>query len=165
MNEPKILITMKDIQRFKLITDALEKKLKGTQARELLGISYIHFLRLKKKVKSYGIQGLFRKSRPAHNKKIDRFSDTVAELYQKYYYDFNVMHFKEKLLVNHNINLSYESVRKILIVQDIHKPKKKKKVHRQRRRMPKSGMLVQMDSSEHNLAGSYQSKMVAYRND
>jgi hypothetical protein len=31
-----------------------------------------------------------------------------------------------------------------------HKTTAKKKVHRMRRRMPKSGMLVQMDSSFHN---------------
>ena len=149
MNEPKILVTMKDIQRFKIINDVIEKKLNGVQACLILGITAVHFSRLKKKVKLYGIQSLFRKSRPAPNKKINKFFDTVAELYQKYYYDFNVMHFKEKLLVNHNINLSYESVRKILIIKELHTPKKKKIVHRQRRRMPKAGMLVQMDSSQH----------------
>lgn len=150
MNEPKISVTMKDIQRNKIISEVLEKKLMGIQASQILGITPVHFSRLKKKVKLYGIRGLLRKSRPAHNKISNKLRDTIADLYEKYYYDFNIMHFKDKLLVNHNINLSYESVRKILIVKDKHKPKKKKKVHRQRRRMPKSGMLVQMDSSEHN---------------
>lgn len=31
----------------------------------------------------------------------------------------------------------------------LHNPRKRKKIHRQRRRMPQAGMLVQMDSSEH----------------
>lgn len=149
MNEQKILVTMKDIQRFKIITEVLEKKLKGTQASELLGISYIHFLRLKKKVDIYGIEGLLRKPQSAHNKKIDKFTDPVAALYQKHYYDFNIMHFMEKLYEIHKIDLSYETVRKILIIKELHTPKKKKIVHRQRRRMPKAGMLVQMDSSQH----------------
>ena len=86
MSEPKITVTMKDIQRFKIITEVIEHKLKGTQASEILGISYIHFLRLKKKVVLHGINGLLRKSRPAHNKKIDKYADTAADLYQKYYY-------------------------------------------------------------------------------
>lgn len=65
-------LSMNDIQRFKFITEALEKRLKGTQASEILDISYIHFLRLKKKVKLYGINGLLRKNRQAHNKKIGK---------------------------------------------------------------------------------------------
>lgn len=150
MNEPKVLVTMKDIQRYKLIKDVLEKRFKGVQASEILGLSYIHFLRLKKKVKLAGINGLLRKIRHAPNKKIDKFADKVSALYEKYYYDFNVMHFKEKLWENHKIKLSYESVRQILIIKDLHKVKKKRIVHRQRRRMPKAGMLVQMDSSQHN---------------
>ena len=50
------------------------------------------------------------------------------------------MHFRDKLLEIHHQKLSYESIRKILINAN---------VHRRRRRMPKIGMLVQMDSSFH----------------
>ncbi|GAB6184255.1 hypothetical protein JCM13991_19960 [Thermodesulfovibrio hydrogeniphilus] len=65
------------------------------------------------------------------------------------YWDFNILHFKDKLKDVHDINLSYESIRKILIQEGLHEPKKKRKVYRRRRRMPKAGMLVQMDSSQH----------------
>jgi len=149
MTEQKITVTMKDIQRFTIITEAIEKKLKGTQASQILGITPVHFSRLKRKVKLNGFDGILRKPRPAHNNKIKKFAEAAAALYKKYYYDFNVMHFKEKLEENHDISLSYESVRKILIIKDLHTPKKKKIIHRQRRRMPKAGMLVQMDSSQH----------------
>ena len=50
---------------------------------------------------------------------------------------------------DYKIKLSYESIRKILIAHHLHNPKEKKKVYRRRRRMPKAGMLVQMDSSQH----------------
>jgi hypothetical protein len=59
------------------------------------------------------------------------------------------MHFKDKLEENHKIRLSYEKIRQILIEYRLHKPKKKKKVYRRRRRMPKAGMLIQMDGSQH----------------
>ncbi len=150
MKEPKVLVTMKDIQRYKIIKDVLEKRFKGVEASEILGITPVHFSRLKKKVKLTGINGLLRKNRQSPNKKIDKLAEEVAKLYEKYYWDFNVMHFKEKLWENHKIKLSYESVRKVLIIKDLHKVKKKRIVHRQRRRMPKAGMLVQMDSSQHN---------------
>lgn len=68
------------------------------------------------------------------------------------------MHFKDKLEEEHNFLLSYETIRKILIEYNLHKAKKRKKVYRRRRRMPKAGMLIQMDSSEHNWIPSIKRK-------
>jgi len=70
-------------------------------------------------------------------------------LYKKNYRGFNVLHFRDKLIENHQIQFSYETIRKILIAEGIRRYKKRKKVYRRRRRMPKTGMLVQMDSSFH----------------
>ncbi len=149
MKEPKVLVTMQDIQRYRILKDVIEKKLKAVQASVILGISYIHTLRLKQKVVQAGLKGLLRPGREAPNKIPDEKIKLIASLYKKYYWDFNIMHFKDKLAQLHNISLSYESIRKILIKENIHQPKKKKIVHRQRRRMPKAGMLAQMDSSQH----------------
>jgi len=149
MKEPKVLVTMRDIQRHRILKDVIEKKLKAIQASVILGLSYIHTLRLKEKVAQAGLKGLLRPGREAPNKIPDEKIKLIASLYKKYYWDFNIMHFKDKLAQLHNISLSYESIRKILIKENIHQPKKKKIVHRQRRRMPKAGMLEQMDSSLH----------------
>jgi len=149
MKEPKVSVTMRDIQRHRILKDVIEKKLKAIQASVILGLSYIHTLRLKEKVAQAGIKGLLRLGREAPNKIPDEKIKLIASLYKKYYWDFNIMHFKDKLAQLHNISLSYESIRKILIKENIHQPKKKKIVHRQRRRMPKAGMLTQMDSSQH----------------
>lgn len=149
MKEPKVSVTMRDIQRHRILKDVIEKKLKAIQASVILGLSYIHTLRLKEKVAQAGLKGLLRPGREAPNKIPDEKIKLIARLYKKYYWDFNIMHFKDKLAQLHNISLSYESIRKILIKENIHQPKKKKIVHRQRRRMPKAGMLTQMDSSQH----------------
>lgn len=149
MKEPKVLVTMKDVQRYRIIKDVLEKKLKAISASQILGLSYIHLLRLKKKVKEHGFKGILRHGRKAPNKISDKLADTVVELRKKHYYDFNIMHFKDKLDEVHKIHLSYETTRQILIQAKEHYPKKKKKIHRMRRRMPKAGMLIQMDSSQH----------------
>lgn len=141
---------MKDVQRFRVITDVLEKKLKAIQASQILGLSYIHLLRLKKKVALLGLAGLLRASRPSPRKIPEAKTKVVAGLYEDIYPDFNILHFKDKLADVHTIVLSYEAIRKILIKAGLHHPKKKKKVHRRRRRMPKAGMLEQMDSSQHN---------------
>ena len=149
MKEPKVLVTMKDVQRYRILKDVLEKKLKAISASQILNLSYIHLLRLKKKVKEHGFKGILRHGREAPNKIPENLINKVIELRKRHYYDFNIMHLKDKLNEVHKIHLSYESIRQILIQAKEHYPKKKKRIHRMRRRMPKAGMLVQMDSSQH----------------
>ncbi|MBL7070261.1 MAG: ISNCY family transposase [Candidatus Omnitrophica bacterium] len=146
----QFIITMKDLQRYRVLKDVLDKKLKGSEAALALGLSYVHISRLKKKVEFNGLEGLLRPRHPALNKIPDSKARVIAGIYKDHYWDFNIMHFRDKLLEVHDIKLSYESIRKILILSKIHIPKKKKIIHRRRRRMPKAGMLVQMDSSQHN---------------
>ncbi|MFH1061903.1 MAG: ISNCY family transposase [Candidatus Omnitrophota bacterium] len=149
MNEPQLIVTMKDMQRYHIIKDCLEKKISAKQGAFLLGISSVHFWRIKKKLLKYGLEGIFRPKRSSPRKLSSQKTNIIAALYREHYHDFNIMHFKDKLAQLHNINFCYESIRKILINYTIHKPKKKKLVHRRRRRMPKAGMLIQMDSSQH----------------
>jgi len=106
---------MKDIQRYKVLKDVIDKKLKGSEAAHILGLSCVQLSRLKKRLLQEGFDGLLRKSpASAPHKKI-----------------------------------SEKDVKQILMKNQEHFPKKKRKVYRQRRRMPKAGMLVQMDSSLH----------------
>ena len=60
MNERRFLVTMRDIKRYRVLMDCLEKKIKATQVSQLLGLSYIHTLRLKKEVALSGLEGLLR---------------------------------------------------------------------------------------------------------
>lgn len=151
MKEQKLLVTMKDIQRHKVLKDLIEKKLDGSQASDLLNLSYVHVSRLKNKLLKGGFESILRKAIPSPpNKKIsDADINKMLCLRNDLYYDLNIMHFMDKLHELHNLPYCYESIRQILIAHKRHNPKKKKKIHRQRRRMPKSGMLVQMDSSQH----------------
>jgi hypothetical protein len=149
MDERRFSVTMRDITRYRILMDCLEKKIKATQASQLLGLSYIHTLRLKKKVAQSGLDGLLRPYRPSPKKTPEDRANLIANLYRDLYPDFNILHFKDKLADTHKIFLSYESIRQILINAGLHKPRRKRKAHRRRRRMPKAGMLVQMDSSKH----------------
>lgn len=147
----KLAVTMRDIQRYKVLAEVIDKKLSLKDAAEVLALSYRQAIRLKQDCREHGLEGILRRN-PAYppNKKItDKTVSKILKLRENIYYDFNIMHFMEKLDEIHGIHLSYESVRKILIMHEKHKPKERRVVHRQRRRMPKAGMLVQMDSSQH----------------
>ncbi len=149
--QQKLLVTMKDIQRYKVLKDVVDKKLKGSEAAQILGLSCVHMSRLKKRLFHEGFDGLLRKPPlSAPNKKIsEKDVKQILTLRKKLYYDFNIMHFTDKLHEVHKMPNCYESIRHILMKNQEHFPRKKRKVYRQRRRMPRAGMLVQMDSSLH----------------
>lgn len=144
-------VRMKDINRYKIITEWEEGRIKGGEVSLVLGLSYRQALRIRKRFKEEGIKGLFRKKRKDRRVISECKKEEIKELYKNIYgMRFNILHFKEKLKEVHNINLCYESIRKILIEGGLHTPKKKRRnFHKRRQRMPKEGMLVQMDSSYH----------------
>ncbi len=147
----KLLVTMRDIQRYKVLKEVLEKKLKGIEAASILNLTPVHIWRLKSKLLKGGFEEILRKPPPLppNQKMSDLQIQKILKLRKELYYDFNVMHFMDKLHEVHKIPYCYESIRQLLIRHNLHNPKKKKKIHRQRRRMPCAGMLVQMDSSQH----------------
>lgn len=151
MLNQRLLVTMKDIQRHKVLKDVIERKLTGVEAAELLGLSPVHLSRLKRRLIAGGFENILRRPpKEPPNRRISAADiSKLLSLRKRLYYDFNVMHFMDKLHEVHKMPYCYESIRKILIKHSLHSPKKKRKVYRQRRRMPKAGMLVQMDSSQH----------------
>ena len=152
MTGEKLLVTMKDIRRYKVLKDVIDKMLRGTEAAQLLNLTTVHISRLKKRLLNEGFEGLLRRvaCAPPGNKIPESAINKIIQLRKELYYDFNVMHLKEKLEEIHKLTYSYESIRQILIKNNEYAPKRRKKVHRQRRRMPKAGLLVQMDSSQHH---------------
>ncbi|GAB6183037.1 hypothetical protein [Thermodesulfovibrio hydrogeniphilus] len=83
-------------------------------------MSYRQVLRLKERFKFQGFEGLLRKiPEPPTALKIDSsVKDEIISLKKSLYWDFNILHFKDKLKDVHDINLSYESIRKIIAVQN-----------------------------------------------
>lgn len=160
MKEQKLLVIMKDIQKHKILKDVIDKKLKGTEAARVLGLTPVHISRLKKRFLGGGFEALLRKppEHPPNQKIFAHHMQKILKLRKDIYYDFNISHFMDKLHEVHKIPYSYESIRQILIRSGEHAPKNRRKIHRQRRRMPKAGLLVQMDSSEHRWLGHIKDK-------
>ena len=94
----KLIVTMSDIQRYKVITEVIEKRLTLKDASELLFLSYRHAIRLKQKVKDNGLEGILRKipvSAP-NRQIIKQVVDKILKHREGLYYGFNIMHFKDK---------------------------------------------------------------------
>ena len=141
MKEQRLLVTMKDVQRYKALKDVVEKKLTGIEAAELLGLHPVHISRLKTKLLKGGFENILRKppNEPPNQRMSSLDISKMLRLRKRLYYDFNIMHFMDKLHEVHKMHYSYETIRQLLIKNKLHNPKKKRKVHRQRRRMPTAG--------------------------
>jgi len=144
-------VTEVEMRRYEVLHNVVNGILTVKSASELLGLSYRQTLRLKERFVLYGCEGLLRRtpSKPPHRTVSQELKDRIIALRKTLYYDFNILHCTDKLSECHGINLSHETLRQILITENLHTPKTKRKVYRRRRRMPQSGLLVQMDSSEH----------------
>ena len=152
----RYIITEEDMKRYDILKEVISGRMSLREAQSLLGISYRQAIRIKKRFLKDGLEGLLRKHPdvPPNLKLTPEVREEIIRLRKTLYWDFNILHFKEVLRERHQISLSYESIRKVLMKNGIHLPDKRKKVYRRRRRMPKAGMLVQMDSSQHRWLSS-----------
>ncbi|MFN3739830.1 MAG: hypothetical protein ACK4TF_04055 [Thermodesulfovibrionales bacterium] len=155
--ERRYIITEEEMKRYEVLRPQVLRHITFKEAKDLhcyfatFGISYKQAIRLKKRFIEEGLEGLLRREpeNPPNLKLTPELRGEIIKLRESLYWDFNILHFKEALKDRHEISLSYESIRKVLIKAGLHEPDRRGKVYRRRRRMPRAGMLVQMDSSQH----------------
>ena len=142
-------MNMKEVSRFSVIKEVVDGYLSIKEASNILSISQRWVKELKKRVIMYWLDGLIHKNRGRTpiNKIGDDDKRKIENLYKFKYNEFNVYHFTEMLKENENINISRESVRKILKSSNLTIDKYKYKHRCRRERMSKEGMLIQMDTS------------------
>lgn len=147
----RFIISEEEMIRYEVLNEVVSGRISLKGAKDLLGISYRQAIRLKKRFINEGLEGLLRRKpqNPPNLNLTPELKDEIIRLRESLYWDFNILHFQESLKERHGISLSYESIRKILIREGLHEPNKRRKIYRRRRRMPRAGMLVQMDSSQH----------------
>lgn len=154
--EPNQLITMttKEANRYEIIKELIAKKIDGTEAAAILSLSVRQVKRVKAAVSSLGIKGIIHGNRnKKSNRKID--SETlknVKRYLHQTYHDFNPLLAKEKLQEVHQITLSKETVRQLMIRENLWQPSKKHqaKKHVWRERKDNYGDMEQFDGSYHN---------------
>jgi transposase len=130
-----------------------EKRLTQKEAARLLGISTRQVKRLWRTYRQKGAQGLVsqRRGKPSNNRLDAGLVQQALDLIKEKYEDFGPTLAHEKLTEIHGLRLSRESVRRIMIAEDIWKPKKAGKLttHPMRERRACFGELVQIDGSDH----------------
>lgn len=150
------LITMnnKEILRLQVIEKLSEKRLRQSEASNLLRISCRQVKRLLRAYRHQGVKSLVSKKRgnQGNNKICEEIKQNILKITKERYLDFGPTFLKEKLFENHNINVSRETLRKWLMAENIWLAKncEKTRVHQMRERRSCFGELVQIDGSPHD---------------
>jgi transposase len=135
-----------------VILKAMSGKLKWWEAAEIIGITDRTMRRWRDKYEEDGYSGLWdhRKGQPSPKRVPVKELEAVLHLYVEKYFDFNVLHFHEKLRDEHDIHFSYTWVKTALQEAGLIRRRKKPGSHRKRRpRRPLPGMMLHIDGSEH----------------
>lgn len=113
------LITMsnEELSRLEIIQKVILREFKQDLASELLNISTRQIRRLAENYKQYGIQGLISRKRdkPSNNQLSGKIKDEIISLIGSKYKDFGPTLAWEKITELHHINVSVETVRKLML--------------------------------------------------
>jgi len=146
-------MTRKELYRHHIILQVKERRLTQVKAAEILKITDRQVRNLLKSFEIEGEAGLVSKKR---GKRSNRALDPELELrilalIREKYDDFGPTLIHEKLREKHEITVSVETVRKLMIKNGLHASRKRKgAVHRERMRRENFGELIQIDASIHD---------------
>lgn len=154
MNPGNISMSHKEINRLEVMERLKTKQLKQREASHLLNLSVRQIKRLWSNYKQLGTLGLISKKRgkPSNHQLPEDTKAIALKLIQEKYADFGPTLAQEKLAECHQLKLSVETVRQIMMAGALWKAKncKPKAIHQQRQRRSCFGELVQIDGSPHD---------------
>lgn len=151
-------MSQKQLKTLTVIHRFINKDITRQQAADLLGLSTRQISRLKKGVLASGPESLIHKNtgrKPAHAIK-DETKEAILRIASKpEFSQVNFLHFKEILLTDFGIAISYSALSSILKNSGKESPQKKKIRHRthRRKRKPHPGQLVQIDATPYEWFG------------
>lgn len=143
-----------ELDRLEVLKLIEGKRINQIQGAKQLDLSTRQLRRIQLRYSKDGAKGLISKHRgkASNNKFNDDFKQDIATTIKEKYHDFGPTFAHEKLVENHNKQLSIESTRQIMIEYGIWQAKIKKRQKIFQRRAPRSrfGELIQIDGSPHD---------------
>jgi transposase len=146
-------MSIKETERIAIMDNLIAKRIKQKHASVQLCISIRQVRRMVKRYKLNGIAGLVHQGRGhiGNRALLEEKKDTIIALVKKYYPDFGPTFAAENLSKRDDIVVSKETLRKLMIEENLWKAKERKHVniHTFRERRSCVGELVQLDGSPH----------------
>jgi hypothetical protein len=149
----RITMTMRELDRFKVIQGVADGMLKPWRAAERLGLTTRQVRRLVARVREDGPAGLVsgRCAKPSNNRLDAGTAARALAIIRERYADFGPTLACEKLRECHGLQLAKETVRRLMIDANLWIPRRQRppKIHQLRSRRACFGELVQIDGSDH----------------
>ena len=147
-------MSSKELSRVEVMQKLCEKRMSQKEASAMLHVSTRQIKRLLKTYRKKGAVGLVSKhrGRKGNNRLAEDVKRVALNLLKTQYQGFGPTLAHEKLVEKEKLKLSDESVRKLMIAENLWKPRKVKKVvtHQLRERRACFGELIQIDGSPHD---------------
>ena len=161
----EIVMSTKEQKMYELAIQVICKRLTISEFAQLNNKSYRQAQRIIKKVKEKGMMGVKHGNigNIPHNKTCSELEMDLLSLLRGKFNDFNLTHFKEMIEVHEGIFVGKNIIHRLAKKNNLVKrPKRKlsKKAYKPRPRMPKEGMLIQFDGSEHEWFGGFKSDLI-----
>jgi hypothetical protein len=149
----RITMSMRELDRFKVIQGVADGLVKPWRAAERLGLTTRQIRRLVVRLREHGPAGLVsgHREKSSNNRLDATIADRAVAIIRERYADFGPTLACEKLGECHGIRLAKETVRHLMTEADLWIPRKQRppKIHQPRARRACFGELVQIDGSDH----------------
>lgn len=153
MAKEVLQMTQRELDRIRILHQAMEKTITQEKAGGLLDLCRVHVNRLCQKIKKKGDRAIIHGLRgwPSNHQLPQVLIDKAKKKLKEKYADFGPTLAAEKLLEIEGIKLSDEKVRQLMIAADLWKDRRRRAAHREwRERKDCFGEMVQMDGSDHD---------------
>lgn len=154
MAEGLYTLSRGELDRVGVIEAAAAGRLRQSEAAKQIRLSVRQVKRLVRRFRGQGAAGLAsrRRGRPSNNRVSDQLRAQAVALVRERYADFGPTLAHEKLTELHGLQLSVETLRKLMIEAELWQPKRRRRrpVFPMRERRPRRGELIQIDGSPHD---------------
>lgn len=157
----------KQLKTYRLSCDVLAGILTIKEFSKLIGKSYRQAQRIINRIEAEDFLGVFHKNtgKTPHNKTPEKVEAQIKDWLEFKYNGFNLVHFREMVVKNEQYPLlpKKSTIHTIAKKHNLVKaPRRaKRRSFKPRPRMPREGMLVQFDGSEHIWFGNHKSDLIA----
>lgn len=164
MSKEVIALSIKEIERLRIIHKVMDKQIRQVDGARLLDLSDRQVRNIIGKIKVGGDKAIAHgnRGRKAANRLSEELEDKIKAIIERKYEDFGPTLASEKLLEHEGIKISHEKLRQIMIGQGLWKVRKRRDrpVYIWRERKAYIGEMVQLDGSHHEWLEDRGPKMV-----
>ena len=149
----KVTMSQRELKHYRLAMEVIDGKLTIVDYAIQINKSYRQAQRIIKKVKDKGSLGALHGNagRIPHNKTPQELEVQLVDLLRHKYRNFNLTHFREKIEKLEKIRIKKDALHVIAKRHGLvkHPKRRGRRSHKPRPRLPKEGMMIQFDGSNH----------------